>query len=280
MNSASNISAVVLTLNEAANLPRCLASLAFSREIVVVDSGSCDATAAIAASLGAKVFTHVPDGGFQFAAQRNWALDHCGLSGDWVFFLDADEVAPEDLARELTRICAPGETDFDAFELTPRYLFWGKWLKRTQGYPNWHPRLVRRGRARFAGEIWEHFSEGVRVGRIDVPYDHYANSKGFGDWLARHDRYSTQDAAKIVDFLSAPDRGQVLGTARKLRLRKLAARLWPLRPFARFFLMYVLRGGFLEGFAALMFCLMYFFYELMIVIKIIEQKRLRRGEAL
>jgi glycosyltransferase involved in cell wall biosynthesis len=277
MNPTSNISAVVLTLNEAANLPRCLASLAFSREIAVVDSGSGDDTAAIAVSLGAKVFTHIQDGPFNIAEQRNWALDHCGLSGDWVLFLDADEVVPQDLARELTRVCAAGGTDRDAFELTPRYLFWGKWLRRTQGYPNWHPRLVARGRARFAGGVWEHFAAGARAGRIMVPYDHYANSKGFSDWLARHDRYSTWDAGKTVDFLSSPDKGQALGTTRKLWLRKMAARLWPLRPFARFFLMYVLRGGFTEGFAALMFCLMYLFYEFMIVIKIIEQKRLRRG---
>jgi len=280
MNPGSPVSAVVLALDEAANLPRCLASLAFSREIVVVDSGSSDGTGEIAAALGAKVFTHVQEGPFNIAEQRNWALDHCELSGDWVLFLDADEVVPTDLARELTRICAPGGTDKDAFELTPRYLFWGKWLRRTQGYPNWHPRLVARGRARFAGGVWEHFAEGARAGRVEIPYDHYANSKGFSDWLARHDRYSTWDAGKTIEFLASPDNAHALGTIRKLRLRKLAARLWPVRPFARFFLMYVLRGGFTEGFAALMFCLMYFFYECMIVIKIIEQKRLRRGEPL
>jgi glycosyltransferase involved in cell wall biosynthesis len=280
MNPGSFISAVVLTLNEAANLPRCLASLAFSREIVVVDSGSGDDTARVASSLGATVFTHAQDGPFNIAEQRNWALEHCGLAGDWVLFLDADEVVPEDLARELARICAPGGSDKDAYELTPRYIFWGKWLRRTQGYPNWHPRLVARGRARFAGGVWEHFAAGARIGRVQVPYDHYANSKGFSDWLVRHDRYATWDADKTVDFLEAPGTGRALGTARKLWLRKVAARFWPVRPFARFFFMYVVRGGFTEGFAALMFCLMYLLYEFMIVIKIIEQKRLRRGEPL
>jgi glycosyltransferase involved in cell wall biosynthesis len=280
MNPSSPISAVVLTLNEAANLPRALASLSGFREVAVVDSGSSDDTERVAASLGATVLRHVQDGPFDIAAQRNWALDNCGLSGDWVLFLDADEAVPESLAAELDRLCAPGGTDLDAFELTPRYLFWGKWLRRTQGYPNWHPRLVRLGRARFTGGVWEHFATDVKAGRIQTPYDHYANSKGFSDWLERHDRYSSWDAARTLDFLGSQGDGRSLGTNRKLGLRKLAARLWWIRPFARFFTMYVLRLGFTEGFAALMFCLMYFFYEFMIVIKIIEQKRLRRGEPL
>ena len=270
------ITVVVLTKNEAANLERCFGSLRWCAEIVVVDSGSEDGTQAKARALGARVLEHIQPAPFKIDVQRNWALDNGAIQTPWVLFLDADENVPDELAAELARICSAGEGEFGAYELTPRYLFWGKWLKRTQGYPNWHPRLVRLGHAHFAGGVWEHFEAGARVGRIAVPYDHYANSKGLSDWLARHDRYSSWDAAKVDAFLASGD-DQALGTTRKLRLRRWAARLWPLRPWARFFQMYFLRLGFLEGLPAFAFCLLYFFYEWMTVVKIVELRRGRKG---
>lgn len=275
--SNTGFTAVVLTKNEVTNLERCLDSLRSCADIVVVDSGSTDGTAAKAHELGARVFTHVQAPPFKIDVQRNWALDHAEIATRWVLFLDADETLPAELAGELGRVCADEACAFDAFELTPRYLFWGRWLKRTQGYPNWHPRFVRVGRARFAGGVWEHFAQGARVGRIAQPYDHFANSKGLSDWLARHDRYSSWDAEKITAFLGGGGDPAALGTVRKRRLRVLAARLWPLRPWARFFQMYGLRLGFIEGRASFAFCLLYFFYEWMTVVKIVELRRRGKG---
>lgn len=270
------ITAVVLTKNEVANLERCFASLRWCAEIVVVDSGSTDGTQTKAHELGARVFVHVQPPPFKIDAQRNWALDHAEISTPWVVFLDADETITAELAHELGRACGEAADEFDAYELTPRYLFWGRWLKRTQGFPNWHPRVVRLGKARFAGGVWEHFVEGTRVGRIDEPYDHFANSKGLSDWLARHDRYSSWDAEKIVAYLESGD-DAALGSNRKVTLRRWAAKLWPVRPWARFFQTYFLRLGFLEGRAAFAFCLLYFCYDWMTVVKVVEQRRLRGG---
>lgn len=285
----SRISAVILTKNEAINIERCLCSLNWCDEIVVLDSGSTDETTTIAESMEVKVFTHVQPPPFRIANQRNWALEHCGLIGDWILFVDADETIPEALASEIkTQIQAQAQEQgltppqgsttpqINAFELTPRYLFWGQWLKRTQGYPNWHARLLKREEVRFAGGVWEHFDDGAEVGRISIPYDHHANSKGFSDWLERHDRYSSWDAKSIIDFLNH-GKSEALGTTRKLRLRQWAAQLWPLRPLARFFQMYVLRLGFLEGWRSLVFCSLYALYELMIVTKVIELKRQKAG---
>lgn len=273
----SQFTAVVLTKNEVNNLERCFASLRWCAEIVVIDSGSTDGTREKAERLGARVLVHVPPPPFKIAEQRNWALREGRITTPWVVFLDADEIIPKDLATALD-----GELNmsaFDAFELTPRYLFWGKWLKRTQGYPNWHPRVVRVGSAWFEGGVWEHFSPGARVGRIYTPYDHFANSKGLSDWLARHDRYSSWDSDTIVAFLDSKD-DSALATTRKIGLRKLAARFWPIRPWARFAQMYFLRLGFLEGRAAFAFCMLYFFYEWMTVVKIVEKRRLKDGLAI
>jgi glycosyltransferase involved in cell wall biosynthesis len=276
MNSSLAITAVVLTKNEVSNLERCFASLRWCAQVVVLDSGSIDGTREKAQELGARVFTHVQAPPFKIDVQRNWALDHAEIGTPWVLFLDADETVPTELALELMRVCSDETCSFDAFELTPRYLFWGQWLKRTQGYPNWHPRLVRLGHARFTGGVWEHFAEGAKVGRIAIPYDHFANSKGLSDWLARHDRYSSWDAEKIVAYLDS-GKDDALGSTRKVGLRRWAARLWPLRPWARFCQTYFLRLGFLEGRAAFSFCLLYFCYDWMTVVKIVERRRLREG---
>lgn len=279
MKTPNSISAVVLTRNEVDNLDRCVASLSWCAEVVVVDSGSTDGTRERAIELDCKVLTHVQEGPFRIDAQRNWALENGKIATPWVLFLDADEVVPGELAAELMSICSDPECPFDAFELTPRYLFWGKWLKRTQGFPNWHARVVRVGKAKFAGGVWEHFAAGAKVGRIATPYDHFANSKGFSDWLARHDRYSSWDALKISEFLESGD-AAALGTERKSRLRRMAARMWPVRPWLRFVHMYFARLGFLECRAAFVFCLLYFFYEWMTVVKIVEIRRRRSKEPL
>lgn len=271
----ASICAVILTLNEENNLPRCYDSLRWCDDIVVLDSESSDNTLQAAKKLGARTYTHKQTGTFLITEQRNHALRHCNIKATWVLFLDADETIPPDLARHIRQACS--DSPHNAYELTPRYLFWGKWLKRTQGYPNWHCRLLKRGEVWFEGGVWESFSKDARIGKIHLPYDHYANSKGLSDWLERHDRYSSWDARKICDFLQSRGESATLGTRRKARLRYWAARLWPIRPLARFLQMYLLRAGFLEGWQSLCFCLLYSFYEFMIVCKIIELKRHRQN---
>lgn len=277
--SRAPITAVILTKNEELRLGCALKSLRFCERVVVLDSGSTDHTQAVAKGAGTEFVVHVPEPPFRISEQRNWALDHLGIATPWVLFLDADEEIPTPLAQELDRVARAGEPAYDAYELTPRYLFWGRWLKRTQGYPNWHPRFVHHGHARFAGGVWEHFVQGTTVGRLAQPYDHYANCKGLKDWLDRHYRYASWDADRVIAALDTGDFSQ-LGTTRKVWLRRLAARFWPLRPITRFLHMYALRLGFLEGLPALNFCLLYAFYELMTVNLIIERRRLRRGQDL
>ena len=276
---AAPITAVVLTKNESARLARALDTLRFCERTVVLDSGSTDGTRAVAEAGGAEFVEHVPEPPFRIAEQRNWALDHLSIRTPWVFFLDADEEVPAALASKLALLATLEHPEHDAYELTPRYMYLGRWLKRTQGYPNWHPRLVRHGKARFAGGVWEHFAPGASVGRISEPYDHFANCKGLHDWLERHYRYASWDADRVMEALDSRDFSK-LGTTRKMWLRTWAARFWPLRPLFRFVHMYVLRLGFLEGWRALHFCVLYAFYEFMTVTLIVERRRLHRGQDL
>jgi glycosyltransferase involved in cell wall biosynthesis len=272
----------VLCLNEAPNLPRCLQSLDWCDEGLVVDSGSDDDSREVARRHGFKVLEHRQPGRFLITEQRNWALTQAGLRSDWVLFLDADEAVGPACAlaiqQALLQAAAAEATDQpspEGFELTPRYWFLGRWLRRTQGYPNWHPRLVRRGRMGFEGGVWESFPAGRRVGRIAEPYEHYAFSKGIDDWLERHRRYADWEAERIVAYLDGAGDG-ALGTRRWLRLRRLAAQLWPLRPLLRFCQKYLLQGGFLEGWQGLLFSLLMAGYDLITVVKVIERRRRER----
>ena len=275
---------VVLTLNEATDLPRALASLSWCHELLVLDSGSNDGTTALAASLGAQVLVNKPIGQFLISEQRNWALTYGNLQSNWVLFLDADEelsgaaIAAIQMALAAAAL-SPGAPV--GFELTPRYWFLGRWLRHTQGYPNWHPRLLQRQSLRFEGGVWESFCSinggpPGPVDRIYQPYEHYAFSKGINDWLERHSRYADWEARKIVAFLDGGGSNS-LGTRRWLQLRELAAIAWPMRPFGRFIQKYLLQGGWREGWQGFLFALLMASYDLITVVKVIELRRKRDG---
>ena len=278
------VAGVVLTLNEAIDLPRALASLSWCHELLVLDSGSNDGTTALAASLGAQVLVNKPVGQFLISEQRNWALTHGNLQSNWVLFLDADEeLSGAAIAAIQTALAAAALSPAApvGFELTPRYWFLGRWLRHTQGYPNWHPRLLQRQSLRFEGGVWESFcsiNSGPvgSVARIYEPYEHYAFSKGINSWLERHRRYANWEAEKIAAYL---DGGgiEALGTRRWQRLRQLAAIAWPMRPLARFAQKYLLQGGWREGWQGFLFALLMATYDLITVVKVIELLRKRDG---
>ena len=278
MEHCPTIAGVVLTLNEESNLPRALDSLTWCDQLFVIDSGSTDSTASIAQNFGATLLTNIQSHPFLITEQRNWTLLHPEVLCDWVLFLDADEQISPPLITRIQQ-CIANPNGATAFYLCPRYWFLGRWLKRTQAYPNWHPRLIRRGLATFTGGVWEEFSFEAVTSCIYMPYEHYSFSKGIDDWLIRHMRYADRESALIVDFLLA-NNPSVFAKERLSNLRHLAARLWPFRPFLRFAQKYFLQLGILEGWQSLLFCLMMAFYELIIVIKVVQALRLAKGKPL
>lgn len=117
------ITAIVMTLNEETWLPTCLAPLTWADELLVVDSGSTDATAAIAEQHGARVVAHP----FQdFASQRNFAQDQA--QHDWVLFVDADEELSPGLAENIRALAGSGElAAFNGYFLHRVELLSGRW---------------------------------------------------------------------------------------------------------------------------------------------------------
>jgi glycosyltransferase involved in cell wall biosynthesis len=135
----ATISACIIARDEAEQLSECLASVAFCDEIVLVDSGSTDATVDIAHAAGARV---VEQPWLGFAAQRNVALDHA--RGEWVLEVDADERVSPRLRAEIEAFLAAPPPDVDLGGLPRRNFFLGRALGPSAKYPQYSHRLLRR----------------------------------------------------------------------------------------------------------------------------------------
>jgi glycosyltransferase involved in cell wall biosynthesis len=233
----STLSVTIITLNEADNLARTLASVRFADEIVVVDSGSTDRTVEIAKSFGAKVFTEAWKG---FALQKNSAIDKC--MGTWVLSLDADEELTADLQAEIRSMLDADEQitpPVDGYWLRLRHVFLGRWMRYGGYYPDMKLRLFRRvtstGVAHFTDRP---VHESVQVaGRVKTMKE---------DFL--HHGYPNLDV-----YLEHMNRYSTLG-ARIVAAKGKTSRLWPafcwnvaLVPLLTFVWNYIFRLGFLDG---------------------------------
>lgn len=267
----NDLTIVVLTLNEEADLPRCLLSLEGFGRLVVVDSGSTDHTRQIAIDHGSLLLEHPFEA---FGAQRNWALDQLTPKSpdDWILFLDADEVATISFRSAVERAIDTASNEVAGFFCCWKMILNGVWLKNSDNFPKWQVRLIRNQRVRFI-DVGHGQKEGTVTGMLQFlkePYLHYGFSKGWSAWIDRHNRYATLEAeersfhkAKCTDiFVASP-------TNRNKALKLLLGQLpgWPL---GRFLFTFVLRGGFLEGQAGLSYCLMLAYYELIIQLKMTE----------
>jgi glycosyltransferase involved in cell wall biosynthesis len=224
MSGREPLSVVVITRDEEKNLGRCLESVAWADEIVVVDSGSTDGTIAVARAHGAVVHSEAWRG---FAAQKNLAIERARHA--WILSLDADEWIDARGAEEIRAVLASPSADAFAFERLSS--FCGAFLERTWR-PDQHVRLFRKSHARFAGG---HVHEsvvpvpGARVARLRSPLYHLTY-RSLHDYVVRLDRY-TGLAARTLRESGQP-----------FRLRRLV-----FSPPAAFLKSYVLKRGFLDG---------------------------------
>jgi glycosyltransferase involved in cell wall biosynthesis len=250
------VSVVVLTLNEEPNIHRCLASVAWADQVVVVDAGSTDGTVSLARAAGAEV---VDQPWLGFSAQREYALRLPLLRHDWVYFPDADEwVSPELAAEIATKLADPQCAGF-AHRL--RLVWMGTWIRHCGWYSgSWVVRLVDRRYTKYDGSlVGERACVDGRLRRLDndiVDEDR----KGLAAWLHKHVRYSELKCEQSRSVVSLPERLRTLrqdGNTRPLIrsiLKELAFPAIPAKPAALFVYMYIARLGFLDGMAGLRFC--------------------------
>jgi len=268
------LSIIVLTHNEADNLPRCLESIAGFGEIVVVDSGSNDRTQEIAKRAGARVYEHSFE---SFGQQRNWALEFCEPKCEWTLFLDADEVATSKFRDAVTSEIENPTDSIAGFYCCWKMMLDERWLRRSDSFPKWQLRIVRRGRAGFIDS-----GHGQKEGRVDgelgyigEPYLHYALSKGWEAWWAKHNQYSDEEASDRLSRSASLRELFSKDLSRRNRALKPMLSWIPGWPLFRFLHMYVLKGGFLEGREGFAYCASMGWYEHLIRAKM---RALRRNQ--
>jgi glycosyltransferase involved in cell wall biosynthesis len=227
------ISATLITNNEEPNVEEALQSLAWADEIVVVDSGSTDATLEICRRYTDRIFERAWTG---FVDQKNYVVEQA--SHDWIISLDADERIGPELAREIDQLRRAGFRH--AGYRMPRVAFFmGRWIRHGDWYPDYQLRLFDRRRGRWRGG---RVHESVRVegtpGLLRGEIQHYTY-RSLSDYLRRLETYST---------LAAQDYQQ---RGRKASLPKLVG-----NPCLTFLKAYLLKRGFLDGAPGLMVAVM------------------------
>jgi glycosyltransferase involved in cell wall biosynthesis len=225
----TELSVVLATLNEAANLEACLRSVAWADEIIVVDDGSTDGTVEIARRFTNKVVVSPSHGNFH--ANKNLALQMA--TKEWVLSLDADEVIPDALAEEIRLVIL--DTPHAAFRIGRRNYFLGRWIRYGGWYPDRIIRLFRKGVTQWPLAIHEtpHIATPALVGELTAEFLHYSY-RSLDQYFEKFNRYTSRLA------LEADQRGEPVGPVRAL------LQLF-LRPPAWFLYRYVARMGILDG---------------------------------
>lgn len=268
------IAFLIPTLNEEINLPHALASVTgWAQEVFVLDSGSTDSTQGVAEAAGAKFVFHPWEG---YARQKNWGLDHLPITCPWVFILDADEAITPPLREELIRIASTDDCKENAFYVNRFFMFLGKRIRHCGYYPSWNLRFFRRGRARYEErDVHEHMVVDGNIGYLKHDMEHN-DRRGLEQYIAKHNHYSTLEARELLRIRQETPEGTMKysfwgGPLERRRWVKHV--IWPKLParwLFRFFFMYFLRAGFLDGVIGFHFCLLLAAYEHQISLKMRE----------
>jgi glycosyltransferase involved in cell wall biosynthesis len=246
----------VITHNEEERLRACLESVAWADELVVVDAESADKTVTVAREHTDRIWVRPWPG---FAAQKNFAIDQS--RGDWILSLDADERVTPELAARIRAIVAAGGPA-DGYRIPRRNFFWGAWVRHGGLYPDYQLRLFRRPAGRFVAHgVHESVAVTGRVEALAEPLLHHSY-RDLDDFVRRSNRYSSLAAADWV---------------RDGRGARMADLIF--RPLARFVSMYIIRGGFLDGWRGLVLAVLYAEYVFLRMAKVLETTRTMRSDA-
>jgi glycosyltransferase involved in cell wall biosynthesis len=218
------LSVVIITKNEEANLPRCLDSVRFADQVIVVDSHSTDRTVEIARQCGTRVETTEWQG-FGKAKQKALSL----AEGEWVLSIDADEQVSAELASEIQSIIMH-DADAVGYEIPRLTNFLGRWIRHCGWYPDPVLRLFRRGRGKFTDDlVHERVLVDGPVGRCRHDLLHYSYPT-LDVFFEKFNRYTTEGAV------------QEAARGRRAGIFDLT-----IRPFVSFIKHYISKAGFLDG---------------------------------
>ncbi len=246
------ISAVMITYNEERNIEACLKSVSFCDEIVVVDSGSVDATVSLVKKYTPSVYFRPFD---HFSAQKNEAISKA--ASDWILSIDADERVSELLQKEILDVIHSNPS-YSAYHIPRKNFIFGSHLKFGANRGDAPVRLFKRGFAAFEGVIHERLSvpqSRCRIGKLKSPLIHLS-SPTLKEYVRRLDHYTQLEAVQMRDHGERFSYLKFLG-----------------KPPLRFIQRYFYKLGFLDGKKGFIYCALSGFYEFVRYAKLWELER-------
>jgi len=262
------VSILILTLDEDQNLADCLASVSWSDDIHVLDSYSTDKTIDIAGQAGAHVTQRKFD---NWASHQNWAIANIPFKHPWVLYIDADERVTAEL-RDAVSQAVEKPDDNIAFKVQRRDFYRNRWLRHVQASP-YYIRLFQPTHLRYERLVNPVSIPDGPVGSLTGYLDHFPFSKGIGQWIEKHNSYSTFEARQIMINRSTGEKFSFAGALfaksfheRRFHQKELFYRL-PGRPLVKFILLYFFKRGFLDGSAGFTYAILQAIYEYFIELK-------------
>ncbi len=261
----------ILTHNEEIDIAACIESAMLSDDIIVVDSISSDRTIEIAQQYPVRIVQHPFE---SHGKQRTWMLRELETKHEWVYILEADERMTPELFQECLQ--AIQSQEYIGYYVAERVIFMNQWIRHSTQYPRYQMRLFRKDKVWFTdyGHTEREVCDGP-TGFLRESYPHYTCSKGLSRWIEKHNRYSTDEAAETLRQLKSGSvswQNLFFGKSeveKRRALKDLSLRL-PFRPLVRFFYMYFLLGGCLDGRPGFAWCTLQAFYEYLILLKVWE----------
>ena len=246
----SKISVLIITLNEEKNIRRCLESVKWADEIIIVDSDSQDQTVDIAKEFTDKIFIEEWQG---FAATKNFGLQK--TSGDWILWIDADEEVPKELAEEIRN--SVDTDDYDGYYIPRKGNFLGRWIKHSGWYPGYVLRLIKLEYAHFPEKnVHEYLEPPSKTSKLNTAILHYTDPN-INHYFIKLNRYTTLAAEELIS-----------------RNKKFHFYDLLFRPLHISLKMYILKFGFLDGFQGFLLAVFSGYYVFIKYAKLWElQKR-------
>jgi len=255
------LSVCVVTYNEEVRVRRTLESLKWADEIIVVDGPSTDRTEEICREYTNNFYKYPYVS--NLSLKKNFSFSKA--TGDWIMYIDADEVVTDQLALEV-RKTLKNDQDFDGFYIPRRNICFGKWIKHCGWYPDFTLRLFKRGRGEFPAK---HVHEALRVngkaGYLTDPVDHYTYNS-ISQYIDKLNFFTSFEAEYAVSLMDEEKKWRYRdffrdGHSRKPIIRDIWSRYVPCKPVVRFFYTYVWKRGFLDGYYGFLICVFSAFYD-------------------
>jgi glycosyltransferase involved in cell wall biosynthesis len=239
------ISVIILAKNEEKNIEKCIRSVKWCSEIILIDDNSTDKTVEIARKYKAKIYTRPLSG--DFSAQRNFGMSKS--THDWVLFVDADEVVSDALAYEISNAVEfKGQSlkYFNGFYIRRSDFIWGKQLKYGEAGSIRLLRLGRKGFGKWKGMAHEKWEIDGSVGTLINPVLHFPHQ-------------NLEEFIKKVNFYTDI-------RVKELKDKNIKVFFWSilLYPLGKFLINFLIKRGFMDGVRGLMVAIIMSFHSFLV----------------